>query len=61
MEKIRGARTGRVVTAGMAVVVLLVGTGLLLYSLFGGGEPASDIPEAVPERGEPTPGGPPEA
>ncbi|MEJ7843350.1 MAG: sortase [Rubrobacter sp.] len=51
MKKISGGRTGRVTTAGVAAVVLLVGIGLLLYSLFGGGEPAeANTPQEVSEK-----------
>lgn len=50
MKKMKGASARRVITAGMASV-LFVGIGLLLYSLFGGGEPASaNTPEKVSER-----------
>jgi len=51
MKKINGGRTGRVTTAGVAAVVLFVGIGLLLYSLFGGGEPAeANTPQKVSEK-----------
>lgn len=51
MKKIKGTHTGRVMTAGAAAVVLCVGIGLLLYSLFGGGEPASaNTPQRVSDR-----------
>ena len=51
MKKINGGRTGRVTTAGVAVAVLFVGIGLLLYSLFGGGEPAeANTPQKVSEK-----------
>ena len=51
MKKIGGARTGRIVTAGVAGAVLLVGLGLLLYSVFGGGEPASaNTPDKVSDK-----------
>ena len=51
MKKIGGARTGRIVTAGVAAAVLLVGLGLLLYSVFGGGEPASaNTPDKVSDK-----------
>lgn len=50
MKKVKGASAGRVITAGM-VSVLFVGIGLLLYSLFGGGEPASaNTPEKFSEK-----------
>ncbi len=39
MRRIKGGRTARMMTAGMAVA-LFVGVGLLMYSLFGGGGPA---------------------
>ena len=41
MKRIKGAHTGRLMTAGVGAAALLVGLGLLLYSVFGGGEPAS--------------------
>ena len=51
MKKIGGARTGRIVTAGVAAAVLFVGLGLLLYSVFGGGEPASaNTPNKVSDK-----------
>jgi sortase A len=51
MKKINGGRTGRVTTAGVAAVVLFAGIGLLLYSLFGGGEPAeANTPQKVSEK-----------
>jgi sortase A len=51
MKKMEGARTGRLVTAGVAAAVLLVGLGLLLYSVFGGGEPASaNTPDKVSDK-----------
>ena len=51
MKKINGGRIGRVTTAGVAAVVLFVGIGLLLYSLFGGGEPAeANTPQKVSEK-----------
>jgi len=51
MKKINGGRTGRVTTAGVVAVVLFVGIGLLLYSLFGGGEPAeANTPQKVSEK-----------
>jgi len=51
MKKINGGRTGRVTTAGVAAVVLFVGIGLLLYSLFGGGRPAeANTPQKVSEK-----------
>ena len=51
MKKIGGARTGRIVTAGVAAAVLFVGLGLLLYSVFGGGEPASaNTPDKVSDK-----------
>ncbi len=51
MKKINGGRTGRVTTAGAAAAVLFVGIGLLLYSLFGGGEPAeANTPQKVSEK-----------
>src|SRR4028119_896136 len=36
MKKMKGASSGRVMTAGAAAAALLVGLGLLLYSVFGG-------------------------
>src|SRR3712207_4860117 len=51
MKKIEGARTGRIVTAGVAAAVLLVGLGLLLYSVFGGGEPAcANSPDKLSDK-----------
>jgi sortase A len=51
MKKIKGRLTGKVMTAGVAAAVLFVGLGLVLYSLFGGGEPASaHTPERVSDR-----------
>lgn len=51
MKKIKARLTGRVMTAGAAAGVLFVGLGLLLYSLFGGGEPASaNTPERVSDK-----------
>jgi len=51
MKKINGGRIGRVTPAGVAAVVLFVGIGLLLYSLFGGGEPAeANTPQKVSEK-----------
>jgi sortase A len=51
MKKIENARTGGIVTAGVAAAVLLVGLGLLLYSVFGGGEPASaNTPHKVSDK-----------
>ena len=51
MKKINGGRIGRVTTAGVAAVVPFVGIGLLLYSLFGGGEPAeANTPQKVSEK-----------
>ena len=51
MKKIKGAYTGRIMTAGVAAAVLFVGIGLLLYSVFGGGEPASaNTPEKVSDK-----------
>ncbi len=51
MKKTKNGRTGRVMTAGVAVAVLFVGIGLLLYSLFGGQAPASaHTPERVSDR-----------
>jgi len=51
MKKIKGAHTGRVMTAGVAAAVLFVGIGLLLYSVFGGGEPASaNTPHQVSDK-----------
>src|SRR5918998_177326 len=50
MKKMGSAHTGKVMTAGVAAV-LLAGLGLLLYTLFGGGEPASaNTPEKVRDR-----------
>ena len=50
MKKIKGARTGRVLTAGVAAA-LCVASGLLLYSVFGGGEPASaNTPHEVSDK-----------
>ena len=51
MKKIKGRLTGKVMTAGAAAGVLFVGLGLLLYALFGGGEPASaNTPEKVSDK-----------
>ncbi len=51
MKKISSARTGRVMTAGVAGVVLFVGIGLLLYSLLGGNGPASaNTPKGVSDK-----------
>jgi sortase A len=51
MKGIQGVRTGRVLTAGVAAAVLLVALGLLLYSVFGGPEPASaDTPHKVSDK-----------
>ena len=51
MKKIKNPPTGRVATAGAACAALFVGLGLLLYSLFGGGEPANaNTPERVSDR-----------
>ena len=51
MEKMTNVRTGKMLTAGAAAAVLLLGLGLLLYALFGGGEPASaNTPERVRDR-----------
>ncbi|CAA9387457.1 MAG: Sortase (surface protein transpeptidase) [uncultured Rubrobacteraceae bacterium] len=51
MKKIKGARTGRVVTAGVAAAVLFVGLGLLLLSVFGGQAPASaNTPQKVSDQ-----------
>lgn len=51
MKKIKGARTGRVMTAGVAAAVLSVGIFLLLYSVFGGQAPASaNTPEKVSDQ-----------
>ncbi len=51
MKKMKRARTGRVLTAGAAGLVLFVGIGLLLYALFGGGDPASaNTPKKVSDK-----------
>ena len=51
MKKMKGVRTGKMMTAGAASLVLFVGIGLLLYSLFGGGEPASaNTPQKVSDK-----------
>ena len=51
MKKIKRAHTGAVMTAGVGAAALLVGLGLLLYSVFGGGAPASaNTPDKVSER-----------
>ena len=51
MTKMGGARTGRALTTGVAGVVLFVGICLLLYSLFGGGDPAAaNTPEKVSDK-----------
>ena len=50
MKGIKGVRAGTVMTAGMTLALFL-GVGLLLYSLFGGGGPASaNTPEGVSDR-----------
>ena len=50
MKGMKGVSAGRLITAGMASV-LFVGIGLLLYSLFGGGESASaNTPVKVSEK-----------
>ena len=51
MEKIKGAHTGRVLTAGAVAAVLFAGLGLLLYSVFGGPAPASaNTPHKVSDK-----------
>ena len=51
MKKVADGSTGKVMTAGAAAVVLFVGLGLLLYSLFGGGEPAAaNTPQRVSDK-----------
>ncbi|QIN84082.1 sortase [Rubrobacter tropicus] len=51
MKKVKGRLTGKVMTAVAAAGVLFVGLGLLLYSLFGGGGPASaNTPEKVSDK-----------
>ena len=51
MERIKGAHTGRVLTAGAAAAVLFAGLGLLLYSVFGGPAPASaNTPHKVSDK-----------
>jgi sortase A len=51
MKKMKDASSGRVMTAGAAAAVLLAGLGLLLYSVFGGGEPASaNTPHKVSDQ-----------
>ena len=51
MKKIKGADTGRVMTAGVVAAALFVGIGLLLYSVFGGQAPASaNTPEKVSDK-----------
>ena len=51
MKRIKRAHTGAVMTAGVGAAALLVGLGLLLYSVFGGGAPASaNTPDKVSER-----------
>ncbi len=49
MRKMKSASSGRVMT--VAAAALLVGLGLLLYSVFGGGEPASaNTPHEVSDK-----------
>ncbi|HKH11785.1 MAG TPA: sortase [Rubrobacter sp.] len=51
MKRIENAHTGRVVTAGVAAAALCVAAGILLYSVFGGGEPASaNTPHEVSDK-----------
>jgi sortase A len=51
MKRIKGAHTGRALTAGAAAAVLFAGLGLLLYSVFGGPEPASaNTPHEVSDK-----------
>jgi sortase A len=51
MKKMKDASSGRVMTAAAAAAVLLAGLGLLLYSVFGGGEPASaNTPHKVSDQ-----------
>ena len=51
MKKMKGAHTGRVMTAGVAAAALLVGIGILLYSVFGGQAAASaTTPHKVSDR-----------
>jgi len=51
MKRIEGARTGRMLTVGAAAAVLFAGLGLLLYSVFGGQEPASaNTPHEVSDK-----------
>ena len=51
MRRIKGAHTGRLMTAGVGAAALLVGLGLLLYSVFGGQAPASaNTPNNVSDR-----------
>ena len=51
MEKMKGASSGRVMTAGAVAAALLVGLGFLLYSVFGGQAPASaNTPEKVSDK-----------
>ena len=51
MKRMKDASSGRVMTAGAAAAVLLAGLGLLLYSVFGGGEPASaNTPHKVSDQ-----------
>ena len=46
-----GRPSGRVMTVGVAAAALLAGLGLLLYSVFGGQEPASaNTPDKVSDR-----------
>ena len=51
MEKMKGASSGRMMTAGAVAAALLVGLGLLLYSVFGGQAPASaNTPHGVSDQ-----------
>ena len=51
MKKMKAAHTGRVMTAGVASAALLVGVGVLLYSVFGGQAAASaNTPHKVSDR-----------
>ena len=51
MKKIKGANSGRVMTAGVVAAALFVGIGLLLYSVIGGQAPASaNTPQKVSEK-----------
>ena len=50
MKKIKNAPARRIATAGAACAVLIVGLGLLLYSLFGGEPATANTPERVSEK-----------